>query len=738
MMLNAARLDPIRQLIAVAMSIPNRTRWSFVDQALVSGVNVLTGIILVRTLGLHDFGVFTLAYVAILFMSGFQVAITSPMMSMFDRRGSISQSSYLATILLHQAILCAVLACVITIAPVLFPKIVTVVPFDFPLVAAVLVALQFQDLTRRFFYVTERPVRAFLSNLVAYGARLAIIVFLAWEGVLTIDRVWIVMVATGLAAALFLWPDIAQMNAAWVEIREVTRRHMRTAGWLVASSVAWWFSESGFILLVVGTVLGPVHLGAARAVQNLVSLANPLVLSLENFAPSAATKALIGGGPPAMLRYIRRVSLIGATGILLMTVALALFVEPILHFVYGQTFPDEVAITAILGTCLALAYVTSVVFAGLRALQRVRWAVFFQAVVGALCLVTAWPVAANWGVVGALGALLVARIVLTSLFALSLRAYAASEGERVVSHNEEVERTPADWGWKSLSLATRGAKFVCLRGLAAVCEPMTRAGLVRARRQIGILTYHRVAPEVPGAPRLTWNVTPDRFRRQLAGLLQLGFKPWSLQQLLRALAEGRALPPRTFVLTFDDGYANFHDYAWPILRELKIPVTMFLATHYLDQDSPFPFDDWSGKGEQGVPPDRWRPLTAAQVRAMMADPLIEFGSHTHTHRDCRDDPEIFSRDLADSIVSLRTQFGIEAPTFAFPFGAKNDAMVDIVRASGARCALSGKQTLIGTGADPFLLGRFHVDEFETSKTISLKLDGWYDWLRLRPDSQAAN
>jgi peptidoglycan/xylan/chitin deacetylase (PgdA/CDA1 family) len=620
----------------------------------------------------------------------------------------------------------------------LFPQIVTVAPFDFPLVAAVLVALQFQDLTRRFFYVTERPVRAFLSDFVAYGARLAIIAFLAWEGVLTIDRVWMVMVATGLAATLFLWPDIGLMNAPWAEIREVTRRHMRIAGWLVASAVTWWFSESGFILMVVGTVLGPIHLGAARAVQNLVSLANPLVLSLENFAPSAATKALIGGGPPAMLRYITRLSFVGAGGILLMTVLLTMFVEPILHFVYGRTFPDEVAITAILGTCLALAYVTSVIFAGLRALQRVRWTVFFQAVMGALCLVTAWPVAANWGVVGALGALLVARVVLTSLFALSLRAYASSDGARVVMHNKQVEREPADWSWNSVRHAMRGGKFMLLRGLAAVCEPMTRVGFVQSRKQVGILTFHRVVPEVPGAPRLTWNVPPDLFRRQLAGLLQLGFEPWSLQQLLRALAESRALPPRTFVVTFDDGYANFHDYAWPILRELKVPATVFLATHYLDQDTPFPFDDWSAKGAQGIPSDRWRPLSAAQIRAMMADPLIEFGSHSHMHTDCRDDPAIFSRDLAASVASLRTQFGIEAPTFAFPFGAHNDAMVAIVRASGARCALSGKRALIGVGADPYHLGRFNVDRFETSKTLSLKLDGWYEWLNLRPSSQTAH
>lgn len=295
------------------------------------------------------------------------------------------------------------------------------------------------------------------------------------------------------------------------------------------------------------------------------------------------------------------------------------------------------------------------------------------------------------------------------------------------------DRLPAERAWNAARHTLRGTKFGLLRALAAVCEPLTRYGLVRANRQVGILSFHRVAPEVPGAARLTWNTTPDLFRRQLAGLLRLGFEPWPLRKLLAALADGRELPPRVFVVTIDDGYANIHDYAWPILRELKVPATVLLATQFIDKDTPFPFDDWSDKGRRDVPPDRWVPLTTAQIRAMMADPLIEFGSHSHWHKDYRSDPAAFSRDLAESLVFLRTQFGIDAPSFAFPYSAINDAMVKVARASGVRCALSGRgRVLTGPGADPFLLGRFSVDEFENSKTLSLKLDGWYDWLKYSP------
>ena len=47
-----------------------------------------------------------------------------------------------------------------------------------------------------------------------------------------------------------------------------------------------------------------------------------------------------------------------------------------------------------------------------------------------------------------------------------------------------------------------------------------------------ILMYHRVVDEVPGQPKPTWNVTPRRFREQLAGLLKRGFQAWPLRKVL--------------------------------------------------------------------------------------------------------------------------------------------------------------------------------------------------------------
>ncbi|MCE5267504.1 MAG: glycosyltransferase [Planctomycetaceae bacterium] len=249
----------------------------------------------------------------------------------------------------------------------------------------------------------------------------------------------------------------------------------------------------------------------------------------------------------------------------------------------------------------------------------------------------------------------------------------------------------------------------------------------------GILMYHRVTPRVAGVPRPTWNVTPERFRRQLQGLLAHGWRPWPLR---RALA-GERVPPRTFVVTFDDGYDNVYWNAWPILRELSIPATVFVTTDYLDGDAPFPFDNWAAAGSFNVPPVAWRPLRNNHCAEMMTDGLIEIGSHTHTHGDLRGQPEMLQRDLARSIEVLRSRFGLAEVSFAFPFGHTGPDLTAAARRAGPICGLTADSRLVDGNADPFTWGRFAVRHYDTAATLAIKLDGWYTklrdlWLQVRP------
>lgn len=255
---------------------------------------------------------------------------------------------------------------------------------------------------------------------------------------------------------------------------------------------------------------------------------------------------------------------------------------------------------------------------------------------------------------------------------------------------------------------------------------------------LGILSYHRITPisasvgsvhKTRGAAAPTWNVTPARFRAQLQGLLARGHQPCSLRLAVEASRLGRPFPRKAFVVTFDDGYASVYCHAWPILRELGIPATVFLPTAYLDQTTTFPYDDWSGAGSPDAPPESWRMLTVAQCQEMLAGGLIDLGSHTHTHAIFCGRPEAFSEDLAVSLGVLRERFGLETPTFSFPFGINCPQMNEVVRRAGVSCALSTAGGVVRSGQDPFTWARFAVNEEEGGATLSGKLLGWYDLVR---------
>jgi peptidoglycan/xylan/chitin deacetylase (PgdA/CDA1 family) len=236
-------------------------------------------------------------------------------------------------------------------------------------------------------------------------------------------------------------------------------------------------------------------------------------------------------------------------------------------------------------------------------------------------------------------------------------------------------------------------------------------------------------PAIPGG---AYNVSPARFRAQLTGLLDRGHQFWPLARALEHHAAGQPFPPKTVVLTFDDGYAGVFTHAWPVLRDLEVPATIFLATAFLDSDAPFPFDDWGVTHRARLPADAFRPLTTAQCHELAASGLIELGAHTHTHQDFRDRADAFRQDLQTCVDLLRHKFGLAEVAFAFPFGkpshgyARRD-LVDAARQVGVTCGLTTEDVVVAPGTDPFAWGRFNVYGFDTGATIAAKLAGWYSW-----------
>lgn len=291
-----------------------------------------------------------------------------------------------------------------------------------------------------------------------------------------------------------------------------------------------------------------------------------------------------------------------------------------------------------------------------------------------------------------------------------------------VSHHDP-SRTQWNRRMKDLGMKVAGRLATVLRHLPTP----------RAANQFGILNYHRIAPVVRGLAPPTLNVPPQLLREQITGLARQGFTFLSLDEVLRRSTNDATLPSRTVVITFDDGFESVYEYAWPTLRELGVPATIFLNTGYLGNQTPFPFDSWANTYANDIPPVTYRPLTVAQCQEMAATGQIALGAHTHTHADFRGRHEMFQRDMQICLDSLKRNFGDTSPTFAFPFGKPSTgftekALIDIVRSFGLECALTTEPRCASLADSPYHWGRFNVYEWDTAESLAAKALGFYGWV----------
>jgi peptidoglycan/xylan/chitin deacetylase (PgdA/CDA1 family) len=176
-----------------------------------------------------------------------------------------------------------------------------------------------------------------------------------------------------------------------------------------------------------------------------------------------------------------------------------------------------------------------------------------------------------------------------------------------------------------------------------------------------ILTYHKVGNYPPGSRLKPLWVTEKQFRDQMTYLKAHGYTTLTMTEL-RDIDDGKKqMPAKPVLVTFDDGYENNYTLAYPILKELGMKGNIFLVHDTLEG-----MNAWHNPAtEPNIPMMSW-----AQAKEMQDSGVIEFGSHTLTHRNLTSIPlEDARRELDESKAKLEAKLGREMVGFAYPYGA---------------------------------------------------------------------
>lgn len=209
-------------------------------------------------------------------------------------------------------------------------------------------------------------------------------------------------------------------------------------------------------------------------------------------------------------------------------------------------------------------------------------------------------------------------------------------------------------------------------GSLALTAP--RAGLP----PVSVLMYHQVGrfPK-PSAHKAAF-CHVDRFRAQMAWLHAARYPVISLDALHRGLFGDGTLPARAVVLTFDDGYENFAEHAFPVLERYGFPSAVFAVTGQLGGEA--------GWLDGSFEPARLMP--GASLRRL-ADRGVTIGSHTVSHpRLPKLDAAAMRREVFDSKAALEDVLGRAVPDFCYPYGAYDARVRDAAREAGYRLALT--------------------------------------------------
>lgn len=394
------------------------------DQAVVSGGTLLTTMLFIRGAGMEEFGVLSLVWIAMLFGTAVQhSAVIAPAYALFPKLTSDDAPAFRGWLVLLQLVIGALLLGVLTASWYvpgfsLLPKSPGLAPALLFLGAR----QAFSFLRLQLFVAESGPRRALVVDAVHMVASVAGLVILGLADRLDARTGLFVLGTASGGAALFAVPAFLQLGCSFaLPARSLRIRHMHFSKWLVGKSLAQWFTANSF-LVALGTIQGPVALGAVRAAQTLIGVAGVVIQGFENLVPARAA-AVYGQHGSAGLGAFLRTSMPRWFGYLsLCLLPIVAFPGLFLKVLTGgeQAGLEEPLFFFAFGALLALAILYMQVC--LRAVEKVGvlfWAQLASGIVGAVAAV---PVTMNFGLRGCMIGIIVQQLVVLSLLLRPARA----------------------------------------------------------------------------------------------------------------------------------------------------------------------------------------------------------------------------------------------------------------------------------------------------------------------------
>jgi peptidoglycan/xylan/chitin deacetylase (PgdA/CDA1 family) len=274
----------------------------------------------------------------------------------------------------------------------------------------------------------------------------------------------------------------------------------------------------------------------------------------------------------------------------------------------------------------------------------------------------------------------------------------------------QVARVIGRWQLLSFQQAAADGAYVPALADSNIAGPHAFAAAAGPAPAIPVLMYHSIASQGPSA-LAQWRLSPDILAQQLKFLHEQGYYSVTSADCLRVLRDGKMLPGRPVVLTFDDGYCDFADNAWPLLREFGFRPEVFLVTDRVGGCA-------SWDAQHGPPASL---MDWDEIARLQAEGVI-FGSHmaTHRHSTALSVDELVE-EAARSRFTLQARLGIQANNIAIPFGTWDPRLLRVLKWAGYEIGYTTELGAVSVGMNPLALPRVEITGDENPASFRNKL-----------------
>ncbi|MEX6519012.1 polysaccharide deacetylase family protein [Fusobacterium animalis] len=248
----------------------------------------------------------------------------------------------------------------------------------------------------------------------------------------------------------------------------------------------------------------------------------------------------------------------------------------------------------------------------------------------------------------------------------------------------------------------------------------------RKKYEVPVIMYHRVINNAENEGVYGTYIYEDMFKKHLQYLKDKNYTVITFKDLDKIGWRNRfEKGKKCIILTFDDGYKDNYDLAFPILKEFNFKATIFLM-------GSLTYNEWDVKAGG----ERKFSLMSVEMIKEMQDYGIEFGAHTFNHPKLNTlSNEEIEHQIVDVKKPLEEKIGKEIITFAYPYGILNDYAKKMAKKAGYTFALATDSGSVCLSDDLYQIRRIAIFPNTNLFSFKRKVAGNYNFIKIKREER---